>query len=516
MSDDTKSQSSIQRSFPTFRRLTSRRVLAGLGVVMGGVVTLVALYYAVQNWQGARAWKEVRDELRAQGEPLTFPELVPPMPPEDQNFAMTPFFKGFFDKSIDPKTGKEVWRGKVGEFDLPEWFSRLKDPEGWRFGGRYELAWVDPDPAMPKHAIIDVTTNPPAGVVRELMVKSKPLMDEIQTSVQRPYSQFPVHYEDNIAALLPHLAKLKELGRLFSTRALLDLQSGDAAAALRDVETTLALSESLRTEPILISGLVRIAILENGMQPVWQGLVDGRWSDAQLAELQSRLAQVDLLKGYQWSMQGERIFEIELVDLAERTRNLAALGATDGNDGRGDFNNLLVDYGPKGWYTYNKAVIARMLSDYAIPVMDPVRQRYDDAKAGAYVRQIDGRLIHDWKLFLARLALPAIARAGQKFALGQTDANLAAVACALERFKLKEGHYPESLAALKPDYLATIPHDIMDGGPLRYRQEDKAFVLYSIGLNGSDDGGKVGFKQTRFGKSWRRDEGDWAWYGRER
>ena len=46
------------------------------------------------------------------------------------------------------------------------------------------------------------------------------------------------------------------------------------------------------------------------------------------------------------------------------------------------------------------------------------------------------------------------------------------------------------LAALVPEFLTAIPHDPMSGKLLIYRlRPDGAFLLYSVGLDGRDDGG---------------------------
>lgn len=514
MSNEHKDQTSTKQHFPTFHsvamRFGSPRFLGVLGIAIASIVTLVALYYAYENWQGARAWKEVRNQLQAQGEPLTFQELLPPMPPEDQNFAMTPFFKGYFDKSIDPKTGKSVWSGKVDEFKLPDWFNHLEDSASWRFGEHHEIAWDEGVDRRVKEGRPGAYTNSPIALVHTLFAESMPVMDEIQTAVRRPYSQFPIHYEDNFSALCPHLSKLKSLGRLFALRALTELVAGENDAALRDVETALELSESLKSEPILISGLVRIAILEIAMQPIWEGVNGGKWSDGQLAELQTRLQQIDLLTGYQLSMRGERVFDMALVDYVEDTRKVETLG----NDVPGntpELRDLLYDYAPKGWYLLNKVELARMNLELMLPTIDPRERLYHPEKVAAYEDQVIHQIIGHPKMFLARLIAPAISGAAIKFVLGQTDANFATMACALERYKMKNGHYPDALKALEPDFMDAVSHDIMDGQPLRYRRERNSYVLYSIGQNGSDDGGKPGFKQTQFSKSWRREKGDWVW-----
>src|SRR5262249_13561197 len=71
----------------------------------------------------------------------------------------------------------------------------------------------------------------------------------------------------------------------------------------------------------------------------------------------------------------------------------------------------------------------------------------------------------------------------------QTNRNLH-LAFALAEYQGDLGRYPETLAELAPQYLDTIPDDIFAGKPLIYRPEGKGFLLYSVGENRIDDGGR--------------------------
>jgi hypothetical protein len=62
---------------------------------------------------------------------------------------------------------------------------------------------------------------------------------------------------------------------------------------------------------------------------------------------------------------------------------------------------------------------------------------------------------------------------------------------AIRLFKLEHGHLPANLGELVPLYLPSPPID-PDGQPLKYRIDDGRYVLYSIGWDGKDDGGKFG------------------------
>ena len=80
------------------------------------------------------------------------------------------------------------------------------------------------------------------------------------------------------------------------------------------------------------------------------------------------------------------------------------------------------------------------------------------------------------------------------------------MACALERYRLANGQFPENLQALVPRFIAHLPNDVITGEPFKYRRAgDGRFVLYSVGWNEKDDGGVPG--KTMFDET----EGDWVW-----
>ena len=64
------------------------------------------------------------------------------------------------------------------------------------------------------------------------------------------------------------------------------------------------------------------------------------------------------------------------------------------------------------------------------------------------------------------------------------------VAFALAAYRADSGHFPTNLADLAPKYLTTIPCDLFSGKPLIYRPTADGYLLYSVGLNGADDGGR--------------------------
>ena len=65
----------------------------------------------------------------------------------------------------------------------------------------------------------------------------------------------------------------------------------------------------------------------------------------------------------------------------------------------------------------------------------------------------------------------------------------ARAALAVDRYHKQHGALPDSLDAVVPEYLEQVPIDPFAGGPVRYVRRENGFVVYSVGENGTDDGG---------------------------
>ncbi|MEX2118058.1 MAG: hypothetical protein WD847_00495 [Pirellulales bacterium] len=79
---------------------------------------------------------------------------------------------------------------------------------------------------------------------------------------------------------------------------------------------------------------------------------------------------------------------------------------------------------------------------------------------------------------------------------------------AIRSYRLERGNLPADLGQLAPDYLAALPEDPFSSAPLVYRREVEGYVLYSVGVNRRDDGGRPGENGDLLGKM-RSSLGQW-------
>ena len=493
-----------------------KRALFGLACL----VTLIALAYAEEDWRGWHAWNQFKHQWEAKGEKFDFASVVPPPVPDDQNFALAPVVASCYAAWLD-KNGNRVKPYNTNvvdrlEFDLGDtslktnalgnWvkgtFSNLKSRQVfYRELGKTNLFPVPPQPQSP------------AADVLLALSKYDTTVEDLRQASQLPQSRFPLNYgTDNPAEiLLPPLAAMKRSIQLLQLRSLAEEQNGQSDKALADLRLMLRLTEAISTEPFLISHLVRIAMLQITLQPVYEGLAEHQWSDAQLIALDAELAKLNFLADYKLSMRGEMGLQGGIIDyLIHHRRELSNIGFESGASPPPPFISLLI---PTGWFYQNRLNCARMMVEFYIPLADVNQQTVSPAA----VRRADGIMAAETRKrttpynILEKLLLPALGNAVKHFAYAQASVDLARTAIALERYRLTHGGYPDSLNALAPQFVEKVSHDIIGGGTLHYRRtDDGQFVLYSVGWNERDDGGVVVFNKGST-QAVNRDEGDWVW-----
>ena len=222
----------------------------------------------------------------------------------------------------------------------------------------------------------------------------------------------------------------------------------------------LRLADAARAEPIIISQLVRCAQLALAMQPIKEGLAAHQWSDPQLRRMEEGLRHFDFCADAQRTLRAERgFFAPGNIQYVSHHRALCGeiLEMQNGSQHAG-FNliGLLMDAAPNGWFYLEEVNQSRMSQEWLLPVIDVPGHRISPAASVAGCERIGAAIAHplivlffQHKLFAAML-IPSCSNLAEKTAYTQAAADTAAIACALERYRLANGHYPESLDSLVP------------------------------------------------------------------
>ena len=91
---------------------------------------------------------------------------------------------------------------------------------------------------------------------------------------------------------------------------------------------------------------------------------------------------------------------------------------------------------------------------------------------------------------LLHMLMPSLSRTVTIELRSIAGLRAARASLAVERYRLAAGKLPDAFAELVPDYLDAVPRDPFDGNDLRYKKLEAGFIVYSIGEDLSDDGGK--------------------------
>jgi len=172
--------------------------------------------------------KEIQ-KIKDAGEPTTIEELLPPDIPDNENGALV----------------------------YNQAFSLLEELKG-----RYKEEWR----YIPYEGDVKWNEAPEAGKekVRNLLLQDPDFARFYQllekASVMKCRFLRREEYQKGVGLTLPHLASLRSCARMLAARTDIRAEKDEVDNALRDCLTGLKISDSLSEEPILITGLVRIAI----------------------------------------------------------------------------------------------------------------------------------------------------------------------------------------------------------------------------------------------------------------
>jgi hypothetical protein len=331
------------------------------------------------------------------------------------------------------------------------------------------------------------------------------------------------------SVLLPHLTDLPRIAVALAADAHLAREQGDPARAEADLTAILHMGDQLHagngfTVVDLVALHLRSVVLD-GIEAV---LLDGRADAGTVQRLSHSLAgpsrAADLV-----SLTGERN---AVHDVIQR------MYTDDGNgNGHMTWRGIALAssaYEPRDerqWrmialqspvMTASREEITRDIDEYFNLCQAQLAQPLRDADWS----QTEER-VKRWKADMARfwpaaIAAPSFANAHRmaETYLGRRDGML--IALASEAYRLRTGKYPDTLAPLAPEYFSHLPVDRINGGPLHYRLVNGRPMVYSVGADGDDDGGKV--TRHRFGlggidqspqwhlKAQEAADGDWILY----
>ncbi|QDV89436.1 hypothetical protein RAS2_05040 [Phycisphaerae bacterium RAS2] len=301
------------------------------------------------------------------------------------------------------------------------------------------------------------------------------------------------------------LSVLRSGARLLKIDAYLALQRRDSDRLSADLHALLAMADHAAERPMVYSGLVAITIMTQCAEVVDHVLESDSLalSDEFLKKFSHRLA-VCIHQGrlrvpfqHEWD---------SIEDVIQRTFS---------DDGRGDgrlVNTAFLDVvagGPTLDLTPKAStVLAPIVSGMAVDrrilmnkldelksmteaeEVAPLWERKSSEAEQSVVRMHASGLE---KMRYAPLSIlfPAMSRVGYLYEIATLRRDATLTAIAIELFHRRTGSYPAGLRDLTPAFLPAVPLDRYDGRALKYRLINGRPLLYSVGADRDDDGGRL-------------------------
>jgi hypothetical protein len=464
----------MSKSLQLLKRIFSvRNLMCALFVVIA-FVTAWAIFCVEERWRGERQWNNYRKEARQRGAKLEMKDVIPPDLPDAENFAATPLIRDLFA----PRA-----KGQPA----PKWFvaAKLGDigaAKGTRYRGVPMLDSYRDE--FVKQGIIPAPASDSTEAVLAALRIVEPELQQLREAGRRPNSKFPVQWERGIATLLPHLTAMQATTQVYRLGITANLAKGDTATALQHFRDGLRIYTAMRKEAAIISGLVRINILRIIESGVVEDGALSKWSDDDLRQIPALLAKVDIAADFALALESERALVNTIFDelMSKSSLELAKFS----NDVDMSQRATAISLYPRGWFRLSQVKTNQFFDRTIAHGLDLTTKVDDDPLLRS------GKVsLRTLPYFLYRKVTPAFENATAKYINLRAFHSQVMTACALELFRRKNSAYPERLDALIPEFLASAPRDPVDDSAMRYRRtDDGGFMLWSIGPNRIDDGGK--------------------------
>ena len=338
--------------------------------------------------------------------------------------------------------------------------------------------------------------------VGALLARHAGLLDTIRRAADMPACRFPRDWtRPSIDMLLAEVQSCRNEGRLLAIAARHEAATGKPAAALADAVRLGRIGRQVGSEPILISHLVGIALDAMALSVVAEILPTLTPADAPLLDVPALRDLVASTPSLVRAINGEEAFGLStFANFADGRDGIDCLGRLAGDPNVAILPqekpfSLLIEPLSAVWRAFilpaDIVGYRRRFEGYRQLVTGAV----DQSQTWPQIqKQIDGieaeisRAGSDG--FLSRLIAPATDAVLRSQCMAVARHRAAEVLMAATRERLASGALPESIDALVPARLPSVPRDpFTTDAPLHLKATPEELLVWSVGPDGKDDGG---------------------------
>ncbi len=320
----------------------------------------------------------------------------------------------------------------------------------------------------------------PLTVKDKYIAANAPALQTLRQGFAYEYRSPPAR---SFYTLFPYYARFRDLARLLRVKGDVQATQGDWGGAVDSNLDTIQMGEMIPHGSVLIGELVGIACQAIGRRDIWKDVE--HLNAVQARQAARRLERImGLHTQYAETLQEEKwCGQAGLLELFRDPRGPGAqIAPQDANADDDVAANAQAKLSRLMYLIYSKRRIMANYSGYIDRQIARARQPYN-----AQVPEIP--IPNDP---ITQILSPVFSQTRLKDVNGSLTQNgLLLVTLALHAYHEEHGAYPDTLTALVPSYLNKLPNDpFASEGTFQYRRLGAKYVLYSIGPDRKDDGGK--------------------------
>lgn len=311
----------------------------------------------------------------------------------------------------------------------------------------------------------------------------RPALEEARKLAGLGRGRHRINYERNIiGTLLKDQSKVLPLTELLRGDALRHEQKGDLAAAMVSCRAAFNAGRSIGDEPFAVSQLIRVRSTYLACQGVERVLAQGQPPVEEMAAFQRMLEEEDAFPDLLISARGERAADQEMFDAFES----GDISFSTMSEQRPNWNERLFGFVYRDNVREEHPMMLALMSRWTALVKLPSsEQRAAELQLERMFRNLPESAI------FTRLMLPIISKVGTVSRRNHGYLRCLNAALAAERYRRDKQDWPDTIDQLCPKYLSAVPPDPFDELPLRYRQVEDGVIIYAVGQDAVDNGGRL-------------------------
>ncbi len=420
------------------------KILTGIAIL----IVVLAVTYAIALAVSAMRLRRAYAALRSDGRPMTLAEVVPPKVPDSENAAL------LYESAALLLRAQPAPEGNLLEY----------------LGERIRSASEDPLDPNEKTEL--------ANLLRQDAVSQA--LSIVEQGTRPPACRVENDYHAGLALGLWHLSRMRCLARIAGARALLLAEAGQADEAWNTAVVQLKFADALRSEPVIVSQLVRSTQIDLACATV-QKLCELAFPDEESSRtIQDLLGRYDDLTPLIRGVDGERLIFGEQTFTLPKKELRKLLSDTRADDYIPAIIARLMFPGIsfKPLFLADHAAYLRTMQDYTEQLTLP----YDPND----IKRMDKELseVHRYHI-LTSILLPNMGRVKEVYLERIAQIRVTRTGLVLLQYRDTHGNLPETLGSLALESV----RDPFSQRSLVYKPLGTGFDLYSVGPDQKDNGG---------------------------